>query len=108
VNAPNPSGGVHHVSPATYWKVGGTLAVLTALEVAVVYIDALKPFLAFLLLLIGVIKFALVAMYFMHLKFDAPIFSRFFVGGIVLAIVLAVAVLAIVQHNRAAEALLRG
>ena len=47
-------------------------------------------------------------MYFMHLKFDAPIFSRFFVGGIVLAIVLAVAVLAIVQHNRAAEALLRG
>lgn len=96
------------VSTATYWKVGGVLAVLTAIEVAVVYIDALKDYLAFLLLLIGVIKFILVAMYFMHLKFDSPVYSRFFTFGFLLAVIVMVAVIAIVNSDRITTALLRG
>jgi len=107
VHAPNHSGEAKHVSPSVYWRVGIILAVLTALEVGVVYVDALKGYVAFLLLLIGALKFALVAMYFMHLKFDSPVYSRFFAGGIALAVVLALAVVAIVQSNRIAEALLR-
>ena len=108
MHSPNGSAQAKHVSPTTYLKVGAVLALLTALEVAVVYVDALKGILAFLLLSIGIIKFALVAMYFMHLKFDSPIYYRFFVGGLIMATALALAVLAITQSNRVAEALLRG
>lgn len=108
MRTPHPIGETKHVHPSTYWKVGGVLAALTALEVAVIYVDALKGVLAVLLLLIGAMKFALVAMYFMHLKFDSPVYGRFFVGGLVIAIALALAVLAITESNRAAEALLVG
>ena len=38
------------------------------------------------LMVMMVVKFYLVATYFMHLKFDTPIFSRMFVGGLVLAV----------------------
>lgn len=95
-----------HVSTSTYWKVGGILAVLTALEVAVVYIESLKDYLAFLLLLMGVIKFILVAMYFMHLKFDSPIYSRFFMVGLGMAVIIMLSVIAIINSDRVATALL--
>ena len=35
---------------------------------------------------LAVLKFVIVVLYFMHLKFDSPMFRRFFVTGIVLAI----------------------
>lgn len=97
-----------HVSTATYWKVGGILAVLTALEVAVIYIDALQGILGFLLVLIGLLKFLLVAMYFMHLKFDTPVYARFFAFGFVLAVVVMLAVIAIMTNDRLTTELLRG
>lgn len=106
VQAQHKAGESPHVSTATYLKVGVVLAVLTALEVAVVYIESLKEYLAFLLLLIGVIKFILVAMYFMHLKFDAPVYSRFFMIGLGLALISMLAVIAITQSDRLATALL--
>lgn len=79
---------------------------LTALEVAVVYIESLKDYLAFLLLLMGVIKFILVAMYFMHLKFDSPIYSRFFMVGLGMAVIIMLSVIAIINSDRVATALL--
>ncbi|HLS91403.1 MAG TPA: cytochrome C oxidase subunit IV family protein [Limnochordia bacterium] len=95
-----------HVSTSTYLKVGLVLAVLTALEVAVVYVESLKGIVAFLLLLIGIMKFALVAMYFMHLKFDTPVYSRFFMVGLVLALACMLAVMAIMRSDRATTLLL--
>jgi caa(3)-type oxidase subunit IV len=41
-----------------------------------------------LLVVLIVIKFILVASWFMHLKFDTKLFSRFMYGGLVLAFVL--------------------
>lgn len=75
-----------HPSEFQYVKVAVFLAIVTAAEVAVFYIDALKNLVVPLLSAMMLIKFLAVAGYFMHLKFDSRIFRRFFVLGIVLAI----------------------
>ncbi len=76
-----------HPSDRAYVKIAAVLAVLTAIEVSTYFEsvvdwgDALIPS----LMVMMVVKFCLVAMFFMHLKYDNPIFGRLFVGGIVLA-----------------------
>lgn len=54
------------------------------MEVAAVYVSALGGVLIPILLVLSATKFAIVAMYFMHLKFDSKLFSALFVGGILL------------------------
>ncbi len=76
----------HHPGPRQYVVVAIILAIVTAFEVAIYYIPSIADFLIPLLLFFAVIKFIMVALYFMHLKFDSPIFKRFFVTGIVLAL----------------------
>ena len=80
----------HHPSPRKYVWVAIILAIVTAIEVAIYYIDSIASNHALLitsLLFFAVIKFVMVGGYFMHLKFDSPIFRRFFVTGLVLAMV---------------------
>ena len=80
-----------HVSNRTYVLIGVVLAVLTALEVMVFYVEALAPLLLPILLVLMFAKFALVVLFFMHLKFDSPILSGIlaWAGTIAVAIVLA-------------------
>lgn len=75
-----------HPGPREYVKVAIFLAIVTAAEVAVYYVPALRATIIAWLMPMMVIKFAAVALYFMHLKFDSRIFRRFFVTGIILAI----------------------
>jgi cytochrome c oxidase subunit 4 len=76
-----------HPSDATYIKVALILAVLTAFEVGTYFIeDASTTMLVALLFPMMIIKFAVVCLYFMHLKFDNPIFRRAFVFGLLLAV----------------------
>ena len=58
----------HHET--NYMAVFWWLLVLTILEVAVVYTPIAKMVIAVLLVTMAVTKAALVAMYFMHLKFE--------------------------------------
>lgn len=58
-----------HEEP-NYMGVFWWLLVLTILEVAVVYVGLARLVLAALLVTMAVTKAALVAMYFMHLKFE--------------------------------------
>lgn len=74
-----------HPGPAQYVRVAVLLAVITALEVAVYYVDIKGKTLVAILVGLATVKFALVAAYFMHLKFDAHLLRRVFVTGIVLA-----------------------
>ena len=76
-----------HPSDAKYVWIAVILAVLTALEVlASVYEDDLGDGLLIgSLMVMMVVKFFIVAGYFMHLKFDSPTFTKFFVSGLVLA-----------------------
>jgi cytochrome c oxidase subunit 4 len=86
----------HHPSDWAYVKIAVILATITALEVSTYFSsvldwgDALIP----MLLIMMVVKFYLVVMWFMHLKFDTPIFKTLFAGGLLLAAVIYIATLA--------------
>lgn len=82
-----------HASIGTYLKVAAILAVITALEFAVIYIRRLTPILVPLLLTLSVGKFALVVMYFMHLRYDSRLLTLIFVAPLLLAIGLALIVI---------------
>ncbi len=83
-----------HPKPRDYWIIGFTLAVITAIEVALSYTDFLGIGGPILLVIAAILKFAIVAMWFMHLRFDLGVYSRFFLLGIIGAIVLFTVVLA--------------
>ena len=84
----------HHPGPRQYVGVAVVLAIITAVEVAIYYVPALEDLLVPFLIAFSLVKFLLVAMFFMHLRFDSPIFRRLFVTGIVLALVVFAVVLA--------------
>lgn len=95
----------HHPTPRQYVNIGIVLAVVTAAEVAISYIDAISDILVPLLLALAVIKFVLVASWFMHLRFDSRMFRRLFVSGLVLAlIVFAIALATFFGRDGAAPA----
>lgn len=74
-----------HPGPKVYLKVAGVLAVITVIEVVVYYMEALRPMLAPILIALSALKFGIVAAFFMHLRFDSRLFTSFFVGGLLLA-----------------------
>ena len=74
-----------HPSPAKYVGIAVFLAIVTAVEVALYYITMPEWLIVILLLILATAKFAIVAAFFMHLKFDSPMLRRVFITGIVLA-----------------------
>ena len=74
-----------HPTPATYFKVAMALSVLTAIEVGIFYITSLSYAIIPVLAVLSIGKFALVVMYYMHLKFDHWIFSGMFFFGMFVA-----------------------
>ncbi len=87
------SGASHaHPSPKEYVRIGAILAVLTAIEITASYTIGGAVLIA-LLLTLAVVKFSMVALWFMHLKFDDRRYARFFVMGIALAVTLFIIVL---------------
>jgi cytochrome c oxidase subunit IV len=80
-----------HATLGTYLKVAAILSVITALEFAVIYIRRLTPVLIPLLLTLSAGKFALVVMYFMHLRYDRKPLTFLFVAPLALAVGLAIA-----------------
>jgi cytochrome c oxidase subunit 4 len=91
-----------HPGPAQYVMVAVVLGVATLFEVALFYITAIPRTLLIVMLLgLGAFKFALVVLWFMHLRFDNVLFRRVFVGGLVLAFTLYLIVLVIFSSLRA-------
>ena len=84
-----------HPTPATYFKVAMTLTVITAIEVAIFYVTWLRHGIIPILVVLSGVKFALVAMFYMHLKYDAQLFTRFFIGGLVLATAIVITLMAL-------------
>ena len=75
-----------HPSDSKYVLIAIILAVITAAEVATYYVDLSTAALIIVLSPMMIAKFALVVAFFMHLKFDSRIFTRLFVAGLVLAV----------------------
>jgi cytochrome c oxidase subunit 4 len=84
-----------HPTPQRYVMIAAILVVATAAEVGLYYLEGEVPdgLIIVFLLMFAVMKFALVASWYMHLRTDKPIFRNFFVLGIVAAIVLYLIVL---------------
>ena len=84
-----------HPSAATYFKVAMALCGLTALEVLVFFFEWLSYGIIPVLAILSVAKFALVIMFYMHLKFDHKLFSTLFLTGLFLAIGVTFALMAL-------------
>ena len=78
-----------HPSDGHYIKIALILGVLTALETATYFFEAFENTTLLLLFLMPVmiLKFGMVAWFFMHLGTDSRLFSRLFLMGIVTAVV---------------------
>jgi cytochrome c oxidase subunit 4 len=84
-----------HPSPFKYVMIAVILCVVTALEIGVSYMEGSIPdgLIVVLLMVMAIMKFAIVAAYYMHLVTDRQIFRRFFVLGLSAAVVLYLIVL---------------
>ncbi len=80
-------GADHHSHPSAsfYVWIGVILAVVTGVEVAIFYIEAMDPYEAPLLVLLSAAKVVLVIMFFMHLKMEPRFLTWVFMAGVVLA-----------------------
>jgi cytochrome c oxidase subunit 4 len=74
------------------------LTVITAVEVAVFYVPSMKPVLVPTLLTLSALKFAMVAMWYMHLKFDSRVFSWLFVVPMIVIALIIIALLRLFGH----------
>jgi cytochrome c oxidase subunit 4 len=98
-----------HPTAGVYAKVGLVLFVLTALEVGLYEITygsqagpssaAIQPFFVPLLLLMSAAKFALVAMFYMHLKQDSKLFSGVFVFPLIIATLVIVSMMILMAYH---------
>jgi cytochrome c oxidase subunit 4 len=74
-----------HPGPKTYTIVGVILAIITLLEVWAYTHEAIRPVLVPILLVLSAAKFAMVVGFYMHLRFDHPLFTGVFGFGLVVA-----------------------
>ena len=79
---------IAHPTPGTYVKIAILLAIITAVEVWIFYIESMAGVLVPVFIVLSAVKFVLVAMFYMHLKFDERLFSAFFVGGLKIYLVM--------------------
>lgn len=85
-----------HPTPGQYWKIAAFLALVTAVEVVMFYVDRqleLGFINSAILIVLSAVKFLVVIGWFMHVRFEKPIISRFFGAGFTLAIILYLVVL---------------
>ena len=74
-----------HASVRTYVMVAVILTLITAMEFSVIYIRQLTPILVPLLLVLSAGKFALVVLFFMHLRYEPRTLSVIFTGSLLIA-----------------------
>lgn len=86
-----------HGSVAGYIMIGVILAVVTFVEVAIFYMEAIETFEVPLLIILSLAKVVLVVMYFMHLKMDHRALTGLFMSGVVLAVFM-VSALVVLYH----------
>src|SRR5437867_10260981 len=87
-----------HPGAKEYLGIAVLLSVITAVEVAVYYVPAMRPMLVPVLLVLSAVKFSLVAMFYMHLKFDHRLFSWLFVVPMILMSLIVIGLLRLFGH----------
>lgn len=82
-----------HPGVTLYLLVAAFLLILTVMELTVFYVGPLRPVLVPLLLILAAAKFALVAMFYMHLRYDRWTLSTIFIFPLIMATALLVSLL---------------
>ena len=84
VELPAEHAGSHagHPSAKEYVRIAVILFVLTGLEIGASYAGVSTGILIPTLWVLAIVKFALVVLWFMHLRFDDRRYARFFVMGL--------------------------
>jgi cytochrome c oxidase subunit IV len=94
--AAQPAHGGGHATVRTYINVAVALAIITAVEVATLYIPGIpNALLVTSLLVMSLVKFFLVVGFFMHLRYDHIIMRVLFVGPLVIAMAIILALMAL-------------
>ena len=77
-----------HPTWSTYWKVAVILTLITVVEVWIYYIPAFVASRAFVpvLLVMSAVKFAIVVLFYMHLRYDHRLFRVLFTGPLIIAV----------------------
>jgi cytochrome c oxidase subunit 4 len=82
------SPGIKHEHPtwSTYWKVAVILTLITVVEVWIYYIPAFvaSRFFVPTLLVLSAVKFAIVVLFYMHLRYDHKLFRALFTGPLII------------------------
>jgi cytochrome c oxidase subunit 4 len=99
----SPAVGEHTAATtATYVQVALILALITAFEVAILYVpDSFRPprwALLLVLMLLSALKFGMVVSFFMHLRYDHRLYAGFFIGGLVVVVGTILALLALFRE----------
>ena len=85
--------GQTHATTGTYLRIAAILVIITLIEVGVFYVPAFHAVLVPTLLVLSAVKFTLVVMFYMHLKFDNRFFTFLFGGPLLLGMAVVVALL---------------
>ena len=90
----------HHPQWSTYWKVALILTLITVGEVWMYYIPAVVASRAFVptLLILSALKFGIVVMFYMHLKYDHKLFRALFTGPLLIAASTLIALMFLFGH----------
>lgn len=94
---------VHKAGPKTCALVAVILTIITGIEVGLfpgypLYTEALRPVLVPLFLLLGAGKFALVASFYMHLRYDTPLFAGIFAFGMTVGASIVLSLIQLFRH----------
>ena len=84
----------HHPGVIEYAQIGLVLFIITCVEVAAYYVGLSHNSLVAALLVMSAVKFTLVVLWFMHLRFDSRLFSIMFLIGLFTAAAVFTVVLA--------------
>jgi len=82
-----------HATTATYLRIAAILVMITLIEVGVFYVPTFQALLVPILLVLSAVKFTLVVMFYMHLKFDNRFFAFLFGGPLLLGVAVVVRLL---------------
>ena len=89
-----------HPTWKQYKWVALILTVITIVEVWIYYIPSFVASKLFVpsLLIMSAVKFAIVVMYYMHLKYDARLFRALFTGPLIIAVVTIISLMFLFGH----------
>ena len=87
-----------HPSPAFYLVVGAILIGVTGIEVAAFYLDVRGSVLVPIFIILSLLKFAMVVLFYMHVRYDHRLFGSFFVVGLMLALGVALGFIALFDN----------